>query len=185
MKVVTSAIRTIIVNTCGVITPRSRPRLSTISSISPRVFINNPSAEASRHDRPTQRPAATLPPNLPSVAVRMITRHTSQSAGDETSPTEVRMPVKAKKTGRSSTTTMSPRLARSCSESRASWGISAPKKNAPKSAWMPIDSVAKAESRSSTKVPAIAVRRGGPPSFSSREISQRISGRTKSSIAAT
>ena len=42
--VVTSAISTIIVNSVGEMTPRSRPTLSTMSSISPRVFISTPSA---------------------------------------------------------------------------------------------------------------------------------------------
>ena len=41
--VVARAIRTIIANNVGEITPRSRPMFKTISSISPRVFIRMPS----------------------------------------------------------------------------------------------------------------------------------------------
>ena len=52
MNVVTSAITTSIVNSCGEITPRSRPMLSTISSVRPRVFISAPIAAESRRLKP-------------------------------------------------------------------------------------------------------------------------------------
>ena len=48
MKVVTSAIETIIENSIGERIPTSRPTFSTTSSTSPRVFIINPSWQASR-----------------------------------------------------------------------------------------------------------------------------------------
>ncbi len=59
--VVVIAIRTIMANSGGEITPMSRPMLSTINSIRPRVFISTPSRRggppvetgpAARHDRP-------------------------------------------------------------------------------------------------------------------------------------
>ena len=52
MKVVTSAITTSIVKSCVEIMPRSRPMLSTISSVRPRVFISAPRAEESRRENP-------------------------------------------------------------------------------------------------------------------------------------
>ena len=72
-SVVANAISTIMANSVGEMTPISRPMLSAISSINPRVFINIPRAEASRQPRPLSRAAATVPPNLPTVATRMIT----------------------------------------------------------------------------------------------------------------
>ena len=48
MNVVTSAITTSIVKSCVEITPRSSPMFSTISSVSPRVFISAPIAAESR-----------------------------------------------------------------------------------------------------------------------------------------
>ena len=50
--VVTRAIKTIMANSVGEMIFRSRPMLSTISSISPRVFISTPSAAASREAKP-------------------------------------------------------------------------------------------------------------------------------------
>ena len=55
MTVVTMAINTIIANSVGEMIPRSRPMLSTISSISPRVFIRMPRLDASRHESPMTR----------------------------------------------------------------------------------------------------------------------------------
>ena len=57
--VVASAMMTIIANSVGEMTPSSRPMLSTISSISPRVFIRTPSAADVRQSRPVNRAAAT------------------------------------------------------------------------------------------------------------------------------
>ena len=53
MAVVTIAMMTIIVNSRGLRTPRSRPTFSTTSSISPRVFIRMPRRAAKRHSSPT------------------------------------------------------------------------------------------------------------------------------------
>jgi hypothetical protein len=49
---VTTAISTIMANTVGDITLRSRPMFKTISSIKPRVFIKTPRPAASRRPRP-------------------------------------------------------------------------------------------------------------------------------------
>ena len=51
MKVVTSAITTSIVKSWCEMTPRSRPMLSTISSVRPRVFISVPIAAESRQEK--------------------------------------------------------------------------------------------------------------------------------------
>ena len=81
-KVVTSAIITIIEKTVGEMTPRSKPMLSTTSSIRPRVFIRMPSALASRQLSPVRRAAIALPPNLPAQAIRMMTRHSPQLSAE-------------------------------------------------------------------------------------------------------
>ena len=68
ISVVTSAITTSAVNSAGVITPASSARLSTISSVRPRVFIIAPSAAELRHGRFISRAATSVPPNLPTIA---------------------------------------------------------------------------------------------------------------------
>jgi len=73
--VVARANTTIIANSVGLMTPRSRPMFMTISSMSPRVFISVPSAAASRQLKPVSRAATSVPPNLPTVAARMIAAH--------------------------------------------------------------------------------------------------------------
>ena len=77
---------TIIANSVGEMTPISRPMLSTISSISPRVFMSMPSAADIRQSRPVNRAAAHVPPNLPSVATRMITAVKPHACQPETRP---------------------------------------------------------------------------------------------------
>ena len=78
--VVTSAMMTSMVNRRGVMTPRSRPMLSTINSTSPRVFIRMPSAALSRQSRPMAFAASVVPPNFPTVATTMMTPHSTQSS---------------------------------------------------------------------------------------------------------
>ncbi len=57
MKVVTSAMMTIMENSAGEITPISRPMLRMTSSIRPRVFISVPSPAASRRGIPLSHDA--------------------------------------------------------------------------------------------------------------------------------
>jgi len=78
MAVVTSAIRTIIENNAGERMPRSYPTLSTINSISPRVFIRMPSARESRHVMPVHRAASNPPPSLPAIATAIIASKIAQ-----------------------------------------------------------------------------------------------------------
>jgi hypothetical protein len=96
------------------------------------------------------RAATKLPPNFPAVATRMIKPHRIQSDAPLTRPICVRMPVKAKKAGRSSTTTRSSSFSSSSRAMRDEGGTMAPRKKAPKMAWMPMNSVASAEARSVT-----------------------------------
>src|SRR4030095_3861311 len=63
--VVASAMRTIIVNSVGEMTPSSSPTFKTMSSISPRVFINTPSPAPARHPQPVTRAATRRSANLP------------------------------------------------------------------------------------------------------------------------
>jgi hypothetical protein len=91
--VVTRAMITSMVKIVGVMTPRSMPMLSTISSIRPRVFIRVPMAAASRQRRPVSCAAMKLPPNLPSVASRISAPATAQSAGSPIRLMSVRRPL--------------------------------------------------------------------------------------------
>src|SRR5439155_14181283 len=84
--VVAKAISTSMANSVGEINPRSRPMLSTISSISPRVFMSTPSAAAVRPSSPARRAEAQVPPNLPIVATTVIRPQTSQADHPDTSP---------------------------------------------------------------------------------------------------
>ena len=55
---------TIIAKSFGEMTPSSKPMLSTISSISPRVFIKMPSDAERFQSRPVHRAATNEPPNF-------------------------------------------------------------------------------------------------------------------------
>ena len=89
----TSAISTIMVKILAEITPKSKPTLSTMSSINPRVFIKTPSAAASRVPIPVSRAMQKLPPNLPRQATAISVAHKSQSCRPTTSPSWVRSPL--------------------------------------------------------------------------------------------
>ena len=93
MKVVISAISTIIVNSVGEMTPRSSPMLSTMSSIRPRVFISTPRAVASCQRRPVSRAATVLPPNLPRHATPTTRPHIPHALAESSRPTWVRRPL--------------------------------------------------------------------------------------------
>ena len=136
---------TIIVKSVGVMTPRSRPTLRTTSSIRPRVFISTPRAVPVRQVMPTIRAAARVPPTFPSVATTMIRAQAIQPSQPGTRPISVRMPANAKNAGSSSTRTRLSRRFVSACANRLSCGMTAPNRNAPNSAWMPIASVTSAE----------------------------------------
>ena len=91
--VVARAIRTIMANKVGEITPRSRPMFKTISSISPRVFIRMPSEAEVRESSPVNFAATNVPPNFPTVATMIINKQNHQSGHSESSPIWVRVPV--------------------------------------------------------------------------------------------
>ncbi len=93
MNVVRSAINTRAVNRSWVMNPFSRARLSTISSVSPRVFIRAPMTADSRQPSLTTRAASTAPPNFPTTATP-ISASVIQSSSERLSrPTFVRSPV--------------------------------------------------------------------------------------------
>ena len=77
MNVVTSAMSTSAANSASEITPFSSARLSTISSVRPRVFISVPITAEARQSKPVSRAAITAPTNLPDD------RHRDQHAGDQ------------------------------------------------------------------------------------------------------
>ena len=70
MNVVTSAMITSMANRASEITPFSSARLSTISSVRPRVFISVPITAAGRQPNPVRRAAIIAPTNLPTIATR-------------------------------------------------------------------------------------------------------------------
>ena len=93
LSVVTTAMRTIIENNAGEMTPSSSPMLSTMSSMSPRAFMRAPSAAAGRAATPVARAAAYTPPSFPNVATRMIRPQISHWSSPPTRSIRVRMPT--------------------------------------------------------------------------------------------
>ena len=77
MNVVTSAMITSDANSAFEITPFSSARLSTISSVSPRVFISVPMTADARQSKPVSRAAIIAPTSLPTIATAIST------SGDE------------------------------------------------------------------------------------------------------
>ena len=72
IKVVTKAIITIMVKTCGVSTFKSNPIFKTTNSINPRVFIKAPIVRLSFQLCPTNFAANALPKNFPTTATNII-----------------------------------------------------------------------------------------------------------------
>ena len=138
MNVVTSAMITSIVNSACEMTCRSSAMLSTISSVSPRVFMSEPNAAASRSRNPPSLPRIVTSTPLPSTATPISSSVSSQSSGRSSAPIFVRRPVITKKRGsRTVTTKSSSRRATSCDRS-ARRGMIRPITKAPKIALMPI-----------------------------------------------
>ena len=113
----------------------------------------------------------------------MTSPHISHAWGELRRPISVRSPLYAKKSGSRSTTTRSSSLSARICANRSSFGTTAPKMKAPKSAWMPIHSVAQLESRTSMSVTATTFW-FSPSRFALRLAKRRTNGRTTASIAA-
>ena len=108
ITVLTIAISTSIVNTCGPMTPSSKPTLMMTSSISARVFIMMPTMRALTASRPAQRAASVQAPNLPAVASTISSAHQPIDCALPSEPMSVRRPVSVKKIGRKNTLTKPP-----------------------------------------------------------------------------
>ena len=93
MKVVTSAISTSAANSASEMTPFSSARLSTISSVRPRVFMSVPITADSRQPRPVTREASSVPPNLQAMATTSSTTVSTTSSKRSSSSTLVFRPV--------------------------------------------------------------------------------------------
>ena len=94
MNVVTSAMITSAVNSACEIAPVLSARLSTISSVRPRVFISAPSTADWRHGRRITRAAISVPPYLPTIASAHSAERDQRPARPlPSSPTFVRRPV--------------------------------------------------------------------------------------------
>ena len=93
MNVVTSAISTSAANSASEMTPFSSARLSTMSSVRPRVFMSAPITADSRQRRPTTREASTVPPYLHATATTSSTIVSTTSSMRSSSSTLVFRPV--------------------------------------------------------------------------------------------
>ena len=93
MNVVASAMITSAANSASEMTPFSSARLSTMSSVSPRVFMSAPITADSRRPSPVTRAASIAPPNLHTIATASRTSVSTMSSGRSSSPTSVRRPV--------------------------------------------------------------------------------------------
>ena len=93
MNVVTSAMITSIANSASEITPFSSARLSTISSVSPRVFMSVPITAEARQSKPPTRAARAAPNSLPTIATAIRASVIHHSAGRSSRPMFVFRPV--------------------------------------------------------------------------------------------
>ena len=93
MKVVTSAMITSIANSVSEIAPFSSARLSTISSVSPRVFISVPMTVEARQSNPATRAAIMAPKSLPTIATAIRASVIHHSTGWSSRPMFVFRPV--------------------------------------------------------------------------------------------
>ena len=94
MNVVTSAMSTSAANSASEITPFSSARLSTMSSVSPRVFMSAPITADSRQPQAhVTREASTVPPNLQAMATTSSTSVSTTSSARSSSSTLVFRPV--------------------------------------------------------------------------------------------
>ena len=99
MKVVVNAMMTNMEKIRADRMPSSYPILSAINSINPRVFIKAPSRKDSIQFMPVQYAIKEVPPNLPTVAIKIMPAHKQRLTGSFSSSTWTRRPVKAKKMG--------------------------------------------------------------------------------------
>lgn len=83
---------TIMVKSSGVMRPRSRPMFRMMSSMSPRAFINDPIASASRCECPLTRAAAQHATPLPTDVITQIPTAIRMSAGVLSRPMRVFSP---------------------------------------------------------------------------------------------
>ena len=140
-------------------TPRSRPTLSTTSSIRPRVFIRIPRLAASRQLHASQARGRQRASEFAGRRHDDDQRRRAAIRPDRRrSPISVRMPVSAKKAGSRRTVTDTSSLSIKVRATRLSCGMMAPKRNAPKMACTPICSVIRADTQQCRRVPPQARR---------------------------
>jgi DNA-binding NarL/FixJ family response regulator len=130
--VVSSAINTMMVNMPVSSTPSEAPTLSTINSVSPRVFMSKPSVQASRQLSLDSLAGPTVPMTLPPQAVQSI----AISARMPPKPRPLMFtarPLTTKKAGTSSVATCSTGCLSHTSSTADAWrGIIRPNVKAPK-----------------------------------------------------
>ena len=128
-----------------------------------------------------RRAATVLPPNFPTHATPMTRLHIHHALAESSKPTWVRRPLKAKNSGNRNTTTRSSSLSASSCANPFAFGMMQPIRNAPNSAWMPMASVVRLESRSSTSVTATRFWLS-PSLFALRPASRWRNGRTSATM---
>ena len=110
------------------------------------MFISTPSELESRQLSPIARAVNVEPPHLPATSTtRMSPQNAHNLVFVPISPMFVRNPLKAKNNGNRKTTVKSSNFPVSSPISSDRWGMIAPNKKAPKMAWMPMRSVARAD----------------------------------------
>ena len=182
MTVVRMAITSSRVKACWPITPASRPTLMTISSISARAFISEPTAMLSRQPSPAIRAPAAPPAILPTTAAPMISPSAPSPAPTNASPV-VFSPARAKKIGiRTMIARCSMRSIRVRS-SRSSRGRQAPNRNAPNTACRRSHSVTAAHANRPMNSAASTIP-PGTPSFACLASSHAYSGRSRPNTTA-
>ena len=109
INVVTIAISTSIANSAGEMTPTSSARLSTISSVSPRVFISVPITAEARQSKPATRAAIVAPTSLPTIASAIRRSVISHSSGRSSSVDVHLQPAVRRRTSAAAASRRSPR----------------------------------------------------------------------------
>ena len=141
-KVVANAMITVIENSRRRQNAQVEADVETTSSTSPRVLSRMPICNASAHVMPVARAATAEPIPLPATATASISTVSPTSAQSLMSGSDVRRPLEAKKSGKSSAVVIGSMRSVKTRSASAARGMMTPAKNAPKSAWTPRTSVA-------------------------------------------
>ena len=139
---------------------------------------------ASRHDRPTRRPIPAAPPNLPSTAVARTSAKKNHISSPAIEPMLARRPASAKKMGRKNVIVICPSFSVISDTNSWSFGMTAPRMNAPNKACIPNHSVVQAAASTSRRISAVTSSDKTPRRFL-RSTRNPSAGRTARTISTT